>query len=105
MKVCQILGVLLCAGALVAGGVEATRSIGAGRWAVYSLGEAWSSVHANSLIGLGSLIENKVSPDLWLVIGLPALNLSLWILLLVPGALAFGLCRGRRRRSSGRRWL
>ena len=103
MIVCKALGWLLVAGALMVGAAELFRSIIAGRWEIYSFGEAWSSIHANSLIGFGSMIENHVSPALWLDVGLPLLNLSLWIVLLAPGLLAVVLCRGRRRGLSSRR--
>ena len=96
MRSCRAAGWLLVAAALAAGATEVARSLAAGEWQAYSLGEAWASVNANSLIGFGSLIENHVSPDLWVGVGLPLLNLSLWVVPLVPGVVALALCRRRR---------
>lgn len=103
MRPCRLIGWLLLACALVMGALEAVRSLPEGRWLPYSLGEAWSSISANSLVGFGSLIENRVSPDLWVEVLLPLLNLSLWLVLLVPGVIMLALCRRRRRGLSGRR--
>jgi len=97
VMLCRLLGWMLIAAALAAGAAELVRSILAGAWETYTLGEAWSWVSANSLIGFGSLIENQVSPDLWLRVGLPLLTTSLWIVLGAPGLVLLLLCRRRRR--------
>ncbi len=47
-------------------------------------GELWASINPNSLVGLGSLIENKVDPDLWVDVLLPMLTWPAWVF---PGGL------------------
>jgi hypothetical protein len=103
MTYCKALGWLLIAGALAAGAVEFSRSMVAGSWEAYTFGEAWASISANSLVGFGSLIENQVSPDLWLDVGLPLLNASFWMVLGALGAILLVFCRGRNRGFAGRR--
>ncbi len=45
-----------------------------------SSGEIWASIDPNSIVGFGSLIENKVDPDLWLDVILPVLQWQAWTL-------------------------
>jgi hypothetical protein len=52
-----------------------------------STGEIWASIDPNSIVGFGSLIENKVDPDLWIDVILPVLQWQAWILPLVLGLL------------------
>lgn len=52
-----------------------------------STGEIWASIDSNSLVGFGSLIENKVDPDLWLDVILPMLQWQAWIPTLALGFL------------------
>ena len=52
-----------------------------------STGEIWASIDPNSLVGFGSLIENKVNPDLWLDVILPVLQWQAWIPVLALGFL------------------
>jgi len=49
-----------------------------------SAGELWASINPNSLVGLGSLIENKIDPDLWVDVVLPMLTRPAWV---IPGGL------------------
>ena len=103
MNLCRLIGWMALAGALAAAAHEFMRSLRAQEWDPFTFGAAWASVSANSLVGFGSLIENQVSPDLWLNVGLPLLNASLWMVL---GGLAFILlvvCRRRRRGFAARR--
>jgi len=62
-----------------------------------SVAGIWYRLHANSLVGLQSLIENRISPSLWppirLVVSLPA-----WLVL---GAVAAVLLLAGRRRRHG----
>jgi len=46
-----------------------------------SAGELWASINPNSLVGLGSLIENKIDPDLWVDLVLPMLTRPAWVIL------------------------
>ena len=52
-----------------------------------SIGAVWASIDPNSIVGFGSLIENKVSPDLWLDVFLPALQWQAWVIPAVLGGL------------------
>lgn len=103
MNLCRLVGWMAVAGALAAAGVELARSVVVRAWQPYTFGEAWASVSANSLVGFGSLIENRVSPDLWLNVGLPLLNASLWMVLGGLAVILLALCRRRRRGFSARR--
>lgn len=49
-------------------------------------GALWASINPNSLVGLQSLIENKIDPDLWVDIVLPMLEWPAWV---IPGGLGF----------------
>jgi len=62
-----------------------------------SAGELWASIDANSLVGLGSLIENRIDPDLWVDVVLPALTWPAWLFAAVPGVLALVAGRPWRR--------
>ncbi|MBC6441204.1 MAG: hypothetical protein GDA49_12520 [Rhodospirillales bacterium] len=48
-------------------------------------GEVWRSLHPNSLVGFGALIEKQVDPGLWVDVILPALQWPAWLVPLVPG--------------------
>ena len=99
MRTCTIFGLILIIGSIPLGAYEAFRSLDAGEWLAFSVGEAWGSIHANSLIGFGSLIDKQLSPELWTNVAVPALNFPLWIMMLAPGLVATGLCYHRHRRS------
>lgn len=65
------------------------------------LGNLWASIDSNSLVGLGSLIENHVDPDLWVDVVLPVLEWPAWLLPAVLGlilVLATRPWKGLRRR-------
>ena len=47
-------------------------------------GALWASINPNSLVGLQSLIENKIDPDLWVDVVLPMLTRPAWV---IPGGL------------------
>lgn len=67
----------------------------AGDSSAASVGGIWYRFHANSLVGLQSLIENRISPSLWppvrVIVSLPA-----WLPLGAVAAVL--LVAGRRRR-------
>ncbi len=47
-------------------------------------GALWASINPNSLVGLQSLIENRIDPDLWVDVVLPMLGWPAWV---IPGGL------------------
>ena len=83
----RIVGWLLLFGALVALFVELFRWGRDGVYQVAAVGEVWVAVNANSLIGFGAVIEQRLSPWLWLEVIVPLLTLPAWLVLGVPGAL------------------
>ncbi|MEL7464519.1 MAG: hypothetical protein AAFN79_10655 [Pseudomonadota bacterium] len=67
-----------------------------------STAEHWREVDANSLVGFGAYIEQKVSPDLWFDWLLPALGWPAWALAGILASLFFLIGgRGKRRSQSG----
>ncbi len=62
-----------------------------------SAGELWASIDPNTLVGLGSLIENRIDPDLWVDVVLPMLTWPAWIYPGVAGVI-LGLAAQPRRR-------
>lgn len=56
-------------------------------------GELWASIHPNSLVGLGSLIENRIDPDLWVDVVLPMLTWPAWVVSGGLGAILILLAR------------
>jgi hypothetical protein len=68
-----------------------------GGYVPVSLGSVWYSAHANSLVGLQALVENRLSPRAW-----PAvfwlLQLPAWLVTGVAGAAMLFACRPRGRR-------
>ena len=68
-------------------------------WDFISLGAAWATVNANSLVGLGAFVEKSISPWLWSEIMVPLLTLPLWLYLALTGAVLLVLTRRKRRRS------
>ena len=69
-----------------------------GDWLTPSIAEVWASINANSLVGFGSLIENRVDPDLWVDVILPFLTWPLWSLAAIVGVivLVIGVLTRRR---------
>ena len=68
-------------------------------WESLSLGAAWTSVNANSLVGLGAFVENSISPWLWIEILVPVLIQPRWLILGLTGAVLVLITRRKRRRS------
>ncbi len=94
----RIMGVALLLGALIAMAVEAFGWWRDGVWEIVSLGGAWASINANSLVGLGAFVENSISPWLWIEIMVPLLTLPLWLVLGLPGVVLVITTRRKRRR-------
>ena len=98
MIVCRIVASLLL---LIVLGLFAYEIVGAlsdGGYELIAGGELWASIHANSLVGFGSLIEKSVSPWLWGEIIVPILLAPAWAIAAVPGFVLAILCRRRRRK-------
>ena len=95
----RLTGVALLLAALLTLAVEAYGWWRNDVWESASLGAAWASVNANSLVGLGAFIEKSVSPWLWSEIMIPVLLQPLWLVLALPGALLTVTLRSKRRRS------
>lgn len=66
-------------------------------WETTNFGGAWAAINANSLVGLGSFVENKISPWLWVEIIVPILVQPLWLVSGLPGIVLIYLTRRRRR--------
>jgi hypothetical protein len=89
------LGVgLLVAGAAVA--VAELLTMLQGARSTLSIGAIWFRIHANSLVGFQALIENRLTPLVWLPIQW-LLTLPTWLVLVPPGLLLVFFCRDRGR--------
>ena len=95
----RLTGVALLLAALLTLAVEAYGWWRDDVWESASLGAAWASVNANSLVGLGAFVENSISPWLWIEILVPVLIQPLWLVLGLPGAVLVLITRRRRRKS------
>lgn len=93
----RIMGVALLSGALIAIAVEALGWWRDDVWETVTLGGAWVSVNANSLVGLGAFVEKSISPWLWFEIMVPLLTLPLWLVLGLPGVVLVIATRRKRR--------
>lgn len=69
-------------------------------WLTPSIAEVWASINANSLVGFGSLVENKIDPDLWVDTILPILTWPAWSLPAILGVLflLIGVAARRKKR-------
>jgi hypothetical protein len=68
-----------------------------GRYVPVSPGSIWYAVHANSLVGFQSLVEQRLWPALWPWL-LALLQLPAWLVAGVPAALLLLACRPRPQR-------
>ncbi len=103
MYVGRALAWLLLFGALVAVAIELFQFAVDGIYAVVALGEIWSNIHTNSLVGFGAFVEKSISPALWINLIVPVLSLPAWLVFGLPGAVLLLVFRRRRRhRSFGR---
>ncbi len=96
----RIIGWLLAALALAVLGWEIAASIGAGHYAFMALGSIWAEINANSLVGFNALIEQRISPGVWLDVVLPVLRAPGWLVFGLPALILVLACRRRRRRRS-----
>ena len=94
----RVVGGVLVFGALVALVFELYRWGRDGVYQAASVGEVWVAVNANSLVGFGAVVEQRLSPWLWLEVIVPLLTMPAWLILGVLGGLALWLCRRRARR-------
>ena len=94
----RIVGAVLVFDAAAALFVELYRWGRDGVYQVIPVGELWATINANSLVGFGAMVEQKISPWLWIEIIVPLLTLPTWLVLIVPGGLLLWLCRQRKRR-------
>ncbi len=100
MQVGRTLGWLLLFGALVAVVIEMFKFVESGVYAVAALGEIWSNIHTNSLVGFGAFVEKSISPSLWINVIVPLLSLPAWLVLGLPGAVLLLIFRRRKRHRS-----
>ncbi len=98
MIVGRILGWLLLFCALAAVAIEMIAWLRYGSYRIAALGEIWSNLHANSLVGFGAFVEQRISPYLWTSVIVPLLSLAAWLVFVVPGALLVVLFRRRPKR-------
>ena len=63
-----------------------------------ALGAIWASIHANSLVGFGAVVEKSISPELWSEVLVPLLSQPAWLVLGAPGAALAALFHWLRRR-------
>jgi hypothetical protein len=71
-----------------------------GDWAKPSIASVWAGLSANSLVGFGALVEQKIDADLWFDVLLPFLTWPAWSPPAIVGAvvLAIGMLVRRNRR-------
>ena len=94
----RIIGWALLAAALVAVSAELFGWWRDGAYDAMASGELWAGLHANSLVGFGAIVEQRISPWLWFEVFVPLLSLPLWLVLGAPGALLAWNYRPRKRR-------
>ena len=68
-----------------------------GAYQTLPVAEIWLNISANSLVGFGAIIEQKISPWLWFEVLVPFLSLPVWLVFGAPGALLAWYLRRRRR--------
>jgi hypothetical protein len=58
-----------------------------------AIASIWAMIDANSLVGFGAVVEQKIDADLWINVVLPFLTWPAWILPLIVAAIlaAIGL--------------
>ena len=100
----QIIGGVFLFGALVCVAVEVYRLFSGEGYRVLALGELWSSIHTNSLVGFGAFVEQSVSAPLWQDLIVPILSyVPAWFISGAIGSALAWFCRGKRRRIFSRR--
>jgi hypothetical protein len=98
--IAKLFGLIALAMTVITAVLDLTRSIANSALTITALGEEWSSIHANSLIGFQGVIEKNIgSPWIFNALVIPILSVPSW---LVFGILAIVfLWLGRRKE---RRW-
>lgn len=92
------LGLVLALAAAATAIAQIFSLIATGGYTPVSPGSIWYAIHANSLVGLQALVENRLSPAFWPPI-VWLLQLPAWLVLGIPAALL--LLAGRRHRRGG----
>ena len=77
--------------------VEAFRFWRDGAYQTLPVAEIWLNINANSLVGFGAIIEQKISPWLWFEVLVPFLSWPAWLVFGAPGALLAWRLRRRPR--------
>jgi hypothetical protein len=98
MIICRIIASLFLLAALGLFAYEIYGAISGDSYSLIAGGELWASIHGNSLVGFGALIEKNISPWLWAQIFVPILLAPAWAIAVVPGLLLAILCRTRHKK-------
>jgi len=93
MLICRITTFLLLTLTLGVFAFELYNAILKDSYTFIKGGDFWSRIHTNSLVGFGSLIENKLSPWLWGNIILPILLAPAWSIPAVPTIIFVTICK------------
>jgi hypothetical protein len=94
----RILGTWLLGMALILVIIDGTRSLGADALVLTSLGDTWTSLHAESLAQLRGFLASRFFGPLLEIVVTTLLALPGWLVLSVPGALLAWMGRTRRAR-------
>jgi len=98
MIIIRVLGVLLLAGAVIAGVLQFQMWSDTGRFTPLALGQLWYNIDPPSLNIAQAAIERHVWPPLWDPVILTILRWPAWLVLGVPGVVFMALPRHRRQR-------
>ncbi len=98
MIICRFVAVFFLLAALGLFAYEIVGAISGGGYDLVAGGELGASIHSNSLVGFGALIEKNISPWLWGEIIVPILRAPAWAIAVAPGLLLAILCRRRRKK-------
>jgi hypothetical protein len=94
----RILGTWLLGMALILLIIDGTRSLGANAMVVTSLGDTWTSLHAESLEQLRAFLGTRFFGPVLDVVITALLSFPGWAVLAVPGAFLAWLGRSKRSR-------
>lgn len=94
----RIIGTTLLAAALILVILDGTRSLGTNALVITSLGAAWETVHAPSLVALHEFVDSRLFGPLLEGVINAVLGFPGWAVLGVPGALLAWLGRSKRTR-------
>ena len=93
-----VLGWLLLALALMAGGAEGLASLQAGAWEPISFGQIWYDLHKESLALAQPAVQRYLHPVIWDYLLVSILLWPAWLLPLILGLVLMLLCRKRRKK-------